>query len=447
MVRTAWLGVSAWAMVGALALSTGVGCSASGEDGDSSSSGSGASGSGGGSGGGLLGGSGVGGSCANRCTADLKKVIDCGGNVVQECSGDQACLGGECGAEPCEAAEASKSSYGCDYYAVKPDIISDAFGACFAAYVANTWSDPVHISVSRSGQDLGNTFIAIPQGQGQSLTYAPYDPVGGLPVGEVAIVFLSHQTPGSLPACPVPAAMNAESGVLGTGLGQAFNIRTDRPVVAYSILPYGGGPSAATSASLLFPTSAWDTNYVAVNAYAKSVAAPVAQPSLNILAKEDGTTVTILPKVAVVGGAGVTGGPANAPVTYSLSAGQYVQLSQDQELTGSPIESNKPVGLWGSASCLSVPVDAYACDSAHQQIPPVRALGSKYAGVRYRNRTGAGGEEAPPWRLVGAVDGTQLTWTPSAQPGAPAALNLGDVAEFMAPGHFVVTSQDPEHPF
>ena len=52
-------------------------------------------------------------------------------------------------------------------------------------------------------------------------------------------------------------------------------LSTDRPVVAYTILPYGGGPSAATSATLLLPTSAWDTNYIAVNAYKQSQIAGV----------------------------------------------------------------------------------------------------------------------------------------------------------------------------
>ncbi|MCA9621073.1 MAG: IgGFc-binding protein [Myxococcales bacterium] len=401
-----------------------------------------------GQGGGFAVGAGGGNGCGNTCSADLKKVIDCNGNLVEQCGPDQACLSGACGNDPCGAADEAKSSYGCDYWAVKPDLITDGSGACFAAYVANTWDVPVHINVERGGQDLGTGFIFIPQGQGQGITLSPYDSSAGLAVGEVALVFLSHDTSFPLlPLCPQPPAVNAETAVLGTGRGSAFNIKTDRPVVAYSILPYGGGPSAATSASLLLPTSAWDTNYVAVNAYAKSQIVLPAQPSLDILAYQDGTEVTLLPKVAVTGGAGVAGSAANTPVTYTLNRGEYLQISQDAELTGSPIQSTKPIGIWGGASCLNVPVGAAACDSAHQQIPPVPALGSEYAGVRYRNRAAATGEEAPPWRLVGAVDGTQLTWTPAPPAGAPTSLNLGDVAEFMAPGPFVVASQDEDHPF
>jgi len=442
-----------WAILAAflaLGLALAGACSAggsSGSDGDDDDA-QGASGAGASSAGGMSFG-GFGGACDRTCSADLKKVIDCNGVVIQTCPGDQACVGGQCTDDPCGAAEAAKSSYGCNFWAVKPDVITDAKGACFAAYVANTWSVPVHIEVARQGVDLGTSFIYIPQGQGQSITYSPYDPVAGLPVGEVALVFLSHEDPppAMVPACPHPAAMNAESGVLGTGLGQAFNIVTDRPVVAYSILPYGGGPSAATSATLLLPTSAWDVNYVAVNAYRKSQIVPQAQPSLNILAYTDGTEVTILPKAAIVGGAGVAPAAANTPTVYTLSAGQYLQLSQDVELTGSPIQANQRIGLWGAASCLNVTPEMAACDSAHQQIPPVKALGSSYVGVRYRNRAFAMGEEAPPWRMVGAVNGTQLSWTPATPPGAPTAINLGDVVEFSAPGPFAVRSQDGDHPF
>ncbi len=415
-------------------------------------------GSGGGSAGGNVGGQGQGGgiggigvgggggSCVNTCTADLKKVLDCNGNLVTMCTGDQGCAGGQCIDDPCEAARQSSSSYGCDYWSLKTDIISDAQGACFAAFIANTWTSPAKIQVDYNGQSLNTaSFARIPSGQGQGLQYAPYDPAVGLPPGEVAILFLSREPNGFLPDCPAPVAISGDSGILGTGRGHAFHITTDRPVVAYQILPYGGGSSAATSATLLLPTSVWDTNYVAINAYAASQIAP-AYPSLDILAYQDNTTVTILPKVAIQGGAGVNGGAANTQAVYTLNHGEYIQITQSQELSGSPIQADKPIGVWGAASCLNVPVTAYACDTAQQQIPPVKAMGNEYAAVRYRGRNG-GVDEAPPWRMVGMVNGTLLTYDPGPPPGAPAGLNLGDVVEFNAAGPYTVKSQDADHPF
>lgn len=396
-------------------------------------------------GGGLSVGSGP--SCEPVCSADLKKIT-CDGAIVMACTGDQACLAGQCSNDPCGAAQAAKSSYGCDYYALKPDIISAVRGACFASFVANTWTVPVHITLFYDGKPLQGDFIRIPQGQGASLTYLPYDPAVGLPVGEVAAVFLSHDSQGQGLKCPFPPAIDAPTGVMGSGFGKAFHLTTDRPVVAYTILPFGGASAQATSASLLLPTSAWDTNYVAISAFPKAQTFGPAVPSIDVLAKEDNTTVTLLPGVAVVGGGGIAATPANQPVVYKLQAGQYLQIAQKEELTGAPIQSDKPVGLWGAASCLSVPVDVPFCDSAHQQIPPVRALGSRYALVRYRNRASAmGQEEAPPWRLVGAVDGTTLQWKPGPPLGAPLTLKSGESAMFDAAGPFEVSSQDADHPF
>ena len=287
-------------------------------------------------------------------------------------------------------------------------------------------------------------FARIPQGQGQGIVYAPYDAAAGLPVGEVALLFLSRGA-GDLPNCPAPAAVASEAHVAGTGRGEAFRISTDRPVAAYQMLPYGSGQAAITSATLMLPTSVWDTNYIVADAYKQSVAVPAARPLFAVVAAEDGTEITLDPVVDVVGGGGVAPAPAGAPVKYTLSRGETIQFNQSAELTGSPLAANKPVGVFGGATCFNVPVDAKYCDGAHQQLPPINALGSRYVAVRYRNRTMQ--EETPPWRLVGVVDGTALTWAPAKPAGAPDTLDLGQVAEFPSAGPFVVSSQDDAHPF
>ncbi len=65
--------------------------------------------------------------------------------------------------------------------------------------------------------------------------------------------------------------------------------------------------------------------------------------------------------------------------------------------------------------------------------------------VRYRNRHD-GVEESPPWRVLGAVDGTTLTYDPP-QVGAPATIGSGQMVMFDSAGPFVVRSQDDKHPF
>ena len=397
-------------------------------------------------------GSGDGSSCAVHCSSDLHDVVDCNNNVVTACPPDQGCANGGC-VGACESANANKSTLGCEYYSVDPDVISEGAGDCFAAYIANTWTSPVTITVDRGGQSLNvSNFAVVPTGSGKSITYAPLTG-GQLQPSQVAILFLAQDsTAGGTVTCPagVSPAIAADGAAHGTTIGEAFHIKTSAPVVAYDIFPYGGGSAAITSATLLLPTSSWDTNYIAVNAFAQSVVAKFAgaQPSLDIVAQQDGTMVTILPIAAITGGTGVPAASANVPQMYGpLSKGQVLQFSQDAELTGSPIQTNFPVGVWGAASCLNIDVNTGYCDSAHQELPPVKALGYEYVAVRYRNRGDNGPEETPPWRLVGAVDGTTLTYEPTAPAGAPTTLSKGQLAQFNASGPFVVKSQDGQHPF
>ena len=48
---------------------------------------------------------------------------------------------------------------------------------------------------------------------------------------------------------------------------------------------------------------------------------------------------------------------------------------------------------------------------------------------------------------MGAVNGTLLTWIPAPPPGAPPALESGEVVEFSAKDPFVVKSQNQNYPF
>jgi len=342
----------------------------------------------------------------------------------------------------------TKSSAGCDYYAVVPDMILGANGACFAVFLANTYAEPIAIGVEYDGQALPTqNFSFIPSGTGTATKYTRLEG-GMIPPGEVAILFLNRAlgglpTPGLNFDCPtgITPAIKTDAAQHGTGYGKAFHITTTAAVAAYDIYPYGGGASAVTSATLLLPSTSWDTNYVAVDAYGTGLGTGGV---VQIVGQVDGTQVTISPANDIVGGAGVTAAKKGQPTTYAVNKGQVLQFTQDNSLAGSAILSTAPIGLWGGKTALAI--DTCCNDSAHQQIPPVRALGHEYVGVRYRNRFD-GREETPPWRLVGAVDGTNLTWEPSPPAGAPTTLKLGQVAEFRSAGPFVVRSQDPSHPF
>jgi hypothetical protein len=380
-------------------------------------------------------------ACEQRCSEDQRQVLDCRGNVVETCAGADACdIASNTCTNACAAAESSHRSIGCDYYAVHMDTYQPKY--CFAMFVANTWTSPAKISVTYDGTPLTvESFTRLPVGSGPGLTYTPYNAATGLPPGEVAVLFLGGgNTTNTAAQCPVTAAVPTSS-MIGTGINKAFHVTTDVPVVAYQISPYGGGSVAVTGASLLLPASAWDTKYVAVNAAPTTEQA--GKPSLNIIAREDGTTTTIVPTSAVVGGGGIPATLAGQPLTITLSRGQHAQITQDGELTGSVVTSNKPIGFMAGHTCMNIPTTGSFCDHGEQMIPPTRALGHRYVGVMYRPRVA--NETATSWRMVGAVDGTQLTW--STDVGGPATLRKGESVTFQTGTPFFVSSQDKDHPF
>jgi hypothetical protein len=391
--------------------------------------------------------------CDFKCSTDLHHVVDCNGARIKTCGDDEGCgAGGKC-VPACDAAKANRSTRGCEYYSVHPDVSIETVGACFAAIVANTWTKPVAIEVQRAGQPLDvSRFARIPSGGGASIKYDPL-PGGLLPPGQVAVLFFSQWTNVNYPMNDIPCpsgitpATTQDIAVQGSGMTDAFRVKTSHPVVAYDIFPYGGGNAAATSASLLLPTSAWDVNYIGINAYSNSVVAVSfgARTTMHVVGSEDGTKVTVNPSATVLAGNGIPSTPKGVPQTYTVNRGQALQFSQPDELTGSIVQADKPVGVFGGANIFNMDPNTCCADSAHQQIPPIRALGSEYVAVRYRNRDERI-DEAPPWRVVGLVDGTKLTYEPAAPPGAPASLDRGDIREFKSGEPFVVKSQDAAHP-
>jgi len=385
------------------------------------------------------------GVCAESCSADHQQVLDCDGGVITQCMNGQGCdlATGTC-TDPCQAAVDNKQSVGCDYYATHMDM--NFADQCFAAFVANTWSTPANLTVEfypGSSLPLAN-FARIPSGTGANVTYAPI-PATGLPPGQVAILFLSGSDSSADVPCPagVVTAIPNGSSVQGTGQSHSFHIHSDVPVVSYQINPYGGGSAAITGASLLLPTSVWDTNYVGVTAAPQVVTTQATyNPSINIIASQDNTMVTILPKVAIVGGGVLVAGAAATPYTFTLNTGEQAQFSQPGDLTGTVIQATNPIGVMAGNACMQAPLGTSFCDHGEQMLPPVKSLGNEYVGVMFRPRVT--GDKAI-WHLVGAVDGTTLTY--SSAVGGPAAVSAGQAIDFTTDTPFVVKSQDTKHPF
>jgi hypothetical protein len=400
----------------------------------------------------------------------------------------------------CDRTTGQPGNGGCSFFAAQMPIHPNT---CYAMFVVNPGTQPARLRLTRAGSELPLARVArVPRGQGAALAYGRYDEAAGLAPGDVAVLFLSGQPAGAPPSRsppvpppsppgmvppPVPIGLRrtpcpygvepalAEAAEAGRGtdvvspswstaVGLAFHLTSDRPVVAYDINPYGGANSAVTSASLLLPQEAWGKNHVAatppygVQTDRDGSNAPT---YLLIVAGQDETEVSVRPTLALAAGPGLEATSPGQILRVSLSAGQFLQVVQEDRpsptagggLSGTVVSSSKPVGLVGGTACFNVDAKTQACDSGHQQIPPFSAWGSEYAAVSHLSRSRARAESVP-WQIVGAVDGTVLSYGPRAPAPfarfpapAPEVLSAGQSVIFWTADPFVVRSQDADHPF
>ncbi len=390
-----------------------------------------------------------------HCAEDLHSVLDQNNGLVETCANDQACLDATC--QPvCDVLGALEGTVSCDFWAPTPPFYANGLGQmydgpCFAVFLANAWVAPAQIAVSWNGQPIDIAqYAKIPKSDGVNTTYEPLPPEG-LPPDEVAILFLSHK-PGANNLtsleCPVPPALLQDTAVPGSGLGQAFHVTTTAPVSAYDINPYGGASTYLPSASLLFPATSWGTNHMSISPAPGSGAMFTL-----VVAREDNTTIKVAPTNTLPGGGGQPDAPAGVTTEYILNAGQILQWSKpgnNLDSSGSIFDSDKPIGLWTGNTYIGVKsatLGPGGHDAAHQQIAPVKAMGNEYVGAGVVTRLADLTPESVPYRMVGVVVDTALTWDPAPPPGAPTTLIAGQIADFETTGLFTVRSQDPEHPF
>jgi IgGFc binding protein len=407
--------------------------------------------------------------CAGvSCSRDLRSVVDCSGNVVRTCEAHQACGNGDCIA-PCSAAAVNEGSVGCSFAIPGPNT-DHGRGSCFAFFVANNWTSPATLHLEFKGEELSlDGAVWLPYVEDGVVKHKKID--GPIPPGGGAVVFLSNEDTHALNwiACPpfVKPVFDRDQAVRGTGIGNAVSVRADVPVSMYSMYPYGGATGYFPSATLLLPTSSFRSNYVLASAWggqgdgfgrgALPGGGPNTMqsgaPTLQIVAIEDGTSIDLLPKVDVVGGGGISPAARNDVTSYTLQRGEVLQLTQDADLTGSVVDTNKPVGVFGGHTGMYVPSDVGFADAENNQIPPVSAWGNEYAVLPAPNRVdlvthGAERERDPsPIRMVGAANGSKLVYEPIRPEGSPDTLEAGQLAVFFADEPFVVRSQDRDHPF
>ncbi len=151
----------------------------------------------------------------------------------------------------------------------------------------------------------------------------------------------------------------------------AVHISSEKPIFVYGL----NRRFQTTDTFLAFPVDVLGTEY-RVMCYTVSTELV---PIFAIIAIEDGTEVTIIPKFQTD-----KGNPANVPFTVQLNKGEVYQVAAKFEskpncdLTGSYIKSNKKIAVFSGHQCAYVPPTIIACNHLVEQIPPITSWGKHF---------------------------------------------------------------------
>ncbi len=425
-------------------------------DGGGGSSGS-ASGSGNGSSGGSSGGSSSGGSSSgfgfDGSVPDAQQTI----------TGDPT---------TCTDAAQSHSYVGCDFWpTVTTNIVWSIFD--FAVVVANAGTQTANITVTGPG-GVNQTASAPPGGL--ATIYLPWvkdlkgpdcDECGGWgssqgeATGPLANSVLEHAGAYHL-VTTVPVTVFQFSALEYKGQGGPAGKDWSQCKGTVKSCMVSGGPigcfSFTNDASLLLPSTALTGNVRVVShggidsvpASFLQPAQPGISPFAAITATADNTKVTVSVSttgavLASVNGTDVPATNAGGMFTLMMNAGDVAELIGPQmeasDLSGTLVQANNPIQVITGTSCTVVPDGAPACDHTEESNFPAETLGQDYFVVQPIGPNGdVVGHQV---RIYGNVDGTNLTYSPSAPPGCPTTINAGQVVECGAPVGNVCPAQDP----
>ena len=149
-----------------------------------------------------------------------------------------------------------------------------------------------------------------------------------------------------------------------------------------------------------------------------------------IAATEDGTSVIITPKA--------TSGTRTSGVPYTITLNQFdaYQLVASGDLTGTLIESDAPIAVFGGHQCGYVPSNYNYCDHLVEQMPPIDMWGTGAMTVPLATRSGG-----DYFRILASQDNTTVvidgpvpsTWT----------LNAGQRLNRILDGNNSITADAP----
>lgn len=107
------------------------------------------------------------------------------------------------------------------------------------------------------------------------------------------------------------------------------------------------------------------------------------------------------------------------------------------DLSGSTVNADKPIAVFGGHACAYVPYSAEACDHLESQLPPVETWGTNYNSAPMADPSGNARNIV---RVTAALDDTQVTVTPAQDGVSTFSLSAGQWRELNATSAFQVSA-------
>lgn len=347
------------------------------------------------------------------CTLCVPGAADCDGDKVLVCNAEgsakdvQATCDGVQGVV-CDAnlgacagacANLGASYIGCDYYpTVLQQVDAFAINYQYAVAISNTSDKITKVTITRGANMILQQEVAA-----NSLQIIPLPWVNELIEGQGPSVLVKDG---------------------------AYRLRSDNPVTVYQYNPLQA--TSTNDASLLLPVNTWTGNYL-VASWPYFVGDGITVPGFYaVVAREDGTTVTLTPSATgknVQAGGGVA---ADGTGVVMLDGGDVLEvMNSSGDLTGTMIAADKPVQVFGGHECTNVPLNIFACDHLEESIFPIETLAKEYLVVPPVQVSEDTKEKAQVVRVIASEANTTLEFTPD-QPVAKVLAKAGDYVELAS---------------
>ncbi|HUT78352.1 MAG TPA: hypothetical protein VM285_11730, partial [Polyangia bacterium] len=311
--------------------------------------------------------------------------------------------------DPCEVAMANKYSIGCEYWAVDMDNTTPA--QPYAIVVANRDATAAHVVVERK---TGGVWQAQQEAD--------------VPSQQTHVFLLGNTT---------------QAGTYHLA-NQAFRVTSDLPVVAYQFNPYAGlsadnSDVCTNDGTLLLASSGLDRYY-----YVLGFSNNTGSGSVNVIATENDTQITIRPSTSISAGGSLPAMSAGVDYTYTVQEAGVIQLNASSgDISGTYIEATKPVAVFGGNTCAQVPTGVTYCDHIEHQLFPITTWGQEFVAARTVIRSTYQAAENDYWRVVASESGTTIQTVPAVTGLSGVTMNAGQVIQVGVNYAFSISASAP----